>query len=102
MERDSHTRLDARSFAMHRLIATKLAQGPSLLSIARENLGRWNTKHAALYLDRWRDLIRQPLPALLATIVEESEDMTAMRQCSPYAGTLTELGRDRIYDQFAQ
>ena len=90
---------------MHRLIAVKLAQDPSLLAIAKEDLGRWNTKHARAYLDRWWTVISQPLPTLASTIVEESEDMTAMRPCSPcspFAGTLTELERNRIYDEFAQ
>ena len=102
MKRDSHARLDARSLAMHRLIAARLAEDPSLLAVAEDNLRRWNTTHATAYLDRWRALIQLPLPGLVAAIVEDSEDMTAMRQCSPFAGTLTEPERNRIYDEFPQ
>ena len=36
-----HARIDARSLAMHRAIATKLIADPALLNIARDNLKRW-------------------------------------------------------------
>jgi hypothetical protein len=39
--RSDHARLDARSLAMHRLVARKLLEKPALLDLARENLARW-------------------------------------------------------------
>jgi hypothetical protein len=39
---------------------------------------------------------------VLAAIVEESEWMTAMRQCSPFAGVLDPRQRWAIYDEFAE
>ena len=87
---------------MHRLIAAKLAEDPSLLAGAEDNLRRWNTRHATDYFDPWRALIQLPLPGLVAAIVEESEEITAMRQCSHFAGPLPEPERNQIYDEFAQ
>jgi len=41
------------------------------------------------------------LPEVLALIVEDSERMTAMRQCSPFAGVLDPRERWAVYDEFA-
>lgn len=82
----SHARVDARSLTMHRAIAEKLRERPELIGIAHENLARWTAG---------------PLDEVLAVIVEDSERMTAMRQCSPFAGVLDARERWAIYDEFA-
>lgn len=37
----SHERIDARSMAMHILIADRLRQDPSLIALANEKIARW-------------------------------------------------------------
>jgi hypothetical protein len=97
----SHARIDARSLAMHRAIAGKLRARPELLRIAHENLERWTAGRSQAYFNAWRELLARPLNELLELIVEDSEWMTAMRQCSPFAGVLDPRERWAIYDEFA-
>jgi hypothetical protein len=99
----SHARIDARSLAMHRSMARKLRAHPELIGIAHDNLRRWSAVPGASqpYLDRWREILARPLEEVLAAMVEDTGRMTAMRQCSPFAGVLTPRERWAIYDDFA-
>ncbi len=98
-----HARIDARSLAMHRAIASKLRTQPELLAIARDNLSRWmaGPGHSRPYFEEWQRILANPLEDILSLIVEDSERMTAMRQCTPFAGVLTPRDRWKIYDTFA-
>ena len=98
----SHERIDQRSIAMHRAIAEKLRANPALLEIARENITRWapaagRSRH---YLDAWLEVLEKPLEEVLALIVEDTEEMRAMRQNNPFAGVLNPRERWAIYDLF--
>lgn len=97
----SHARVDARSLTMHRAIAEKLRERPELIGIAHENLARWTAGRSQAYFDAWRKILARPLDEVLAVIVEDSERMTAMRQCSPFAGVFDARERWAIYDEFA-
>lgn len=103
MPLDGHERIDQRSIAMHRLIAAKLRAAPELLEIAHDNLRRWEQSagRSKPYLDRWKELLTQPLDELEAKLIEDSETMRAMRQASPFAGVLSPKERWEIYDAFA-
>jgi hypothetical protein len=97
-----HERIDQRSIAMHRAIAEKLRANPALLEIARENIARWapaagRSRH---YLDAWLEVLEKPLEEVLALIVEDTEEMRAMRQNNPFAGVLEPRERWAIYDFF--
>ncbi len=98
-----HERIDQRSLAMHRAIASKLEAQPQLLQIAHDNLDRWSKSVARSqpYWDAWREILKLPLPEILRLIVEDSERMSAMRQTSPFAGVLTPRERWAIYERFA-
>lgn len=98
-----HARIDQRSLAMHRAIADKLRADPSLLEIANDNLRRWmkSPGHSLPYFEAWQALLDGPLASLLECMTDESERMTAMRQCSPFAGVLSPQERWAIYDEFA-
>ena len=98
-----HARIDARSLAMHRVIATRLIAEPGLLAVAHDNLQRWaaTAGRAQPYLDAWGELLAKPIPELVARIQEDSERMRAMRQTSPFAGVLSARERWEIYDAFA-
>lgn len=101
-EANPHRRLELRSLAMHRAIAAKLRRQPELLSIAWANLDRWapTAGRSSPYLDRWRAILEKPIEEITALIEEDSEQMTAMRQSSPFAGVLSPKERWRIYDTF--
>ncbi len=98
-----HQRIDRRSLALHQAIAAKLRAHPELLAIAHENLDRWSAMpgNSRRYWDAWREILTRPLPEILDQIQEDSEHMTAMRQCTPFAGVLEPAERWAIYDRFA-
>jgi hypothetical protein len=99
----SHRLLEARSLAMHALIARKIERDPELLQIARRNVERWSTKRQAdvpNWLDEWRELLNQPWQNVAALMTEPSENAARLRQSSPFAGILTNQERWRIYEAF--
>jgi hypothetical protein len=97
-----HERTDQRSPALHRAVAEKLRRQPSLVSIARENLKRWaaTAGRSAPYLDEWTRILDLPLEDILRLIEEQGERMTALRQCSPFAGVFEPEQRWAIYARF--
>jgi hypothetical protein len=99
-----HHRIDRRSLAMHRAIAEKLRNDPSLIAIAFDNLDRWSRAEGRSqpYWDAWREILHRPLPEILALLAEESERMTAMRQATPFAGVLEPKERWAIYEEYRQ
>lgn len=98
-----HQRIDRRSLALHRAIAEKLRNDPSLLAIALENIERWSRAggHSQPYWDEWREILHRPLPEILDLLGEESEHMTALRQATPFAGVLEPAERWAIYERFS-
>lgn len=98
-----HARIDARSLAMHSLIALKLRKDPALLGIAQDNLSRWRSTagRSTHYFDAWEELLKHPIEEIVNLLQEDSERMRAMRQASPFAGVLTPKERWEIYDAFA-
>jgi hypothetical protein len=88
--------------ALHHAIAEKLRAQPSLIGIARENLQRWaaTSGRSAPYLEEWKRILDEPLEDVLRLTEQEGERMTALRQCSPFAGVLDPKERWAIYARF--
>jgi hypothetical protein len=98
-----HRLLDARSLAMHAVIAEKINRKPVLLETARRNLARWQAQRpgpSPKWLTEWQRILGRPLPEILAVLTDPASSATALRQSSPFAGILTEQERRRIYDAF--
>jgi hypothetical protein len=95
-----HSRLDARSLAMHRLIAAKLQADPVLLDKARDNLRRWQKSEGSLKLAlaEWEQILSGPVSQITQFLTEPSERATRLRQSSPFAGILTQDERRAIYE----
>ena len=95
--------LEARSLAMHRAIAGKLRAHPELLAIANDNLKRRMEEPGCsqAYFEEWQRIPALSLNEVLGLVVEDSERMRALRQCTPFAGVLTPRERWDIYDAFA-
>lgn len=88
----THQQIDARSLAMHRLVARKIRSNPELMTRAEATLARWRTIVSASsqpYLQEWERLFEEGLEASLAVATEDSDRAAALRQCSPFAGILT-------------
>ena len=87
-----HQDLDARSLALHRLVAEKLSREPALFENARATLARWRIivcPSSQPYLIEWEQLFNQGMDAALAVATDPSEHATALRQSSPFCGILT-------------
>ena len=98
-----HRLLEARSLALHCLIARKITENPSLLGVARRNVDAWNRaagKETPRYLLEWRRILERPWPRIAALITEQGENAARLRQSSPFAGVLSAAERKRIYDAF--
>jgi hypothetical protein len=98
-----HRLLEARSLAMHAVIAQKIANDPALLAVARRNLDRWQAqrpKSPPRWLHEWRSILERPWPAVAARLTDLTEDGARLRQSSPFAGVLTPEERRRIHDAF--
>lgn len=98
-----HRLLEARSLAMHALIAAKIANDPALLSKPRRNLERWSLRWGGDlpgWAVEWRRILERPWSQIAALISEPSENAARLRQSSPFAGVLTAQERKRVYEAF--
>ena len=97
-----HERIDRRSLALHQAVAEKLRAQPSLVGIARGNIARWSAAagRSMPYLDEWAQILNRPLEEVLRLMGQEGEHMTALRQCSPFAGVLEPKERWAVYARF--
>ncbi len=99
----SHRLLEARSLAMHAVIAKKIERDRRLLNIPRNNLKRWRQRwneDAPAWHVEWQEILRRPWPEIASLITEPSEEAARLRQSSPFAGVLSADERDRIYEAF--
>lgn len=98
-----HRLLDARSLALHALIAAKITRDPDLLRKPRQNLERWSARWASQFprwAAEWCVILDRPWPEIAALITEPSENAARLRQSSPFAGVLTPQERKRVYEAF--
>jgi hypothetical protein len=99
----SHRLIEARSLAMHAVIAQKIERDPQLLTVPRRNLKRWLARWSDMppsWLREWSALLQRSWPEIAAIITEPSETGARLRQSSPFAGVLTPVERMRIYEAF--
>ena len=88
----THQEIDARSLALHRLIADKIRRDPRLFGNVKETLSRWRASvciSSQPYLDEWDRLVSQGMEVCLSAAEEDSPHATALRQSSPFSAVLT-------------
>ena len=98
-----HRIIEARSLAMHCLIARKIAADPALLDVARRNIEAWSARYGdspPRALDEWRAILERPWPTIAAFITDPGEQAARLRQSSPFAGILRPAERRRVYEAF--
>ena len=98
-----HRLAEARSLAMHCLIARKIAAEPALLEVARRNVAAWRARYGdspPSALEEWREILGRPWPDIAALITDPGETAARLRQSSPFAGILTPAERRRVYEAF--
>ena len=99
----SHRLLEARSLAMHAVIAEKIQRDPTLLKVAHDNLKRWRARwddQAPAWHEEWSGIMKCPWSEIAAIMTEPSEEGARLRQSSPFAGVLSVTERRRIYEAF--
>jgi hypothetical protein len=89
-----------RSLRLHEAAAHRLIRDPSLLDTARERLSRLRevNPHGVVYHNRWAQLLDGPLPSLLRTMTEPSEQAATLRQESPFTVFVPADERRRIFE----
>jgi len=98
-----HRVIEARSLAMHCLIAQKIGADSRLLDVARRNLSAWRARYGASpprALEEWRAILGRPWPEIARLITDPGEAAARLRQSSPFAGVLTAAERRRVYEAF--
>jgi hypothetical protein len=98
-----HRISEARSLALHCLIARKIAAEPRLLDVARRNLAAWAARYGdspPRALEEWRLILARPWPVIASLITDPGEDAARLRQSSPFAGVLAPAERQRVYEAF--
>ncbi len=85
-----HGKNDLYSLRLHKAIVAKLRANPDVvLEKAKATLElRRHRPNEAYYVREWERLLYGPLETLLATMVDESEYATALRQATPFSGIL--------------
>ena len=98
-----HQRLDARSLAMHCLVARKLLANPALVVQVRSTLARWRAQAAEpvpSYFLEWARILEGSPEEIAAFLASMREDATRLRQSSPFTNLMTPEERARIFEAF--
>ena len=98
-----HRIAEARSLALHALVARRISANPGLVERARETVLRWLERYgeeAPAALLEWKALLERPWREIAARATELSDDAARLRQSSPLATLLSEAERRRVHDAF--
>jgi hypothetical protein len=100
-----HGRLDARSSALHQLVAEKIRRDVSVVDIARANIVRWHAESGVPVESsahaEWLDLLDGPIDQLLAVLESDDQHASRLRQSMPFSGILTLAEREAVFAAFA-
>lgn len=96
---EGHRTAERRSLAYHRAVADRLEADPRIIDLARTRVLQWCTSGEvnAAYAESWKRLLELEVPELRALLVDESEQMTALRQVSPFSGAIDPRTRWQIW-----
>ena len=99
-----HSLHDAKSLAMHCIIAAKVNRDRSLLEQARANLAnmrsRYEPDQIPLYIEEWEHILTLDWQKVAAFLIAVTEDAIRLRSSSPFTGILTEEEREKILEAF--
>lgn len=94
---DRHRRADRRSLAYHRAIAQRLRR--PMVDAARHQIWQWQREGRIddRYANPWLEVLDRPVPEVKRALGADTPMMRDLRQSSPFAGTLTEAERRKIF-----
>jgi len=103
-----HEKIDRRSIALHRAVSEKLRENPSLVQdvvkrIDKQlSLGSVHSATTKFWLKCWKELIEsRSVEELCTLLVSPSEEMTRMRQSTPFVNVLSQEERRRVFGERA-
>jgi hypothetical protein len=90
---------------MDRAVAAKIRENPSVLEMAKQNLGRWRRQNGGVPApahEEWERVLRFLTAAQIADFIVSGTPMAArLSQSSPFAGVLSEEERRHIFQAHA-
>lgn len=94
---DRHRRADRRSLAYHRAIAKRLRR--PMVDAARHQIWQWQREGRIddRYAKAWLEVLDRPVLEVKRALSADTPAMRDLRQSSPFAGTLTEAERRKIF-----
>jgi hypothetical protein len=94
---DRHRRADRRSLAYHRAIAKRLRR--PMVDAARHQIWQWQGEGRIddRYAKAWLEVLDRPVLEVKRVLGADTSMMRDLRQSSPFAGTLTEAERRKIF-----
>lgn len=94
---DRHRRANRRSLAYHRAIASRLRR--PMVDAARRQVWQWQAEGRIddRYARAWLDILARPVTEVKRALRADTQAMHDLRQSSPFAGTLTEAERRKIF-----
>ena len=101
-----HTIMDARNRELHRAIAEKMRQNPTLVLRVQKTLERWlravnESERGYDALLEWKRILEeQPLDRVLEFISSGDEEACRLRQSSPFVGLLSDQERMAIFSKY--
>ena len=95
--------IDLFNLMLHRAVAEKLRQNPeNVLQIAQNNLKNWLKSNGFALLEWQKILETETLEEIIKIITEDTDEGQRLRSSSPFAGTLSESEREKIWSQCAE
>ena len=101
--RNPHLKSNERSLWLHRAALLRLLNDrKAVVSVAMENLPlmRRASPNSGPYIDTWEALLNGDLVHLVEAMVSLEEEFIALRQCSPFSGTISAEERDEVLARF--
>lgn len=100
---NKYTESDWRSLEMHRLIAKKLVENPSLIELAQSNISRWSSVRGKTrsYLE-WEDILSSGIQRTIDILTGEDQECARLRSSSPFTGVLSEPERTDLFNRWKE
>lgn len=95
------TESESRSLALHERVASHLRQRTrEVVKMANDNLASMrrvdSEQRSKVYFDEWQRLLDGPLEDLVAVAVSTDQSSRDLRQCTPFAGVLSDDERMNV------
>lgn len=94
-----HALAEARSLALHRMVAERLRADPTLLEKARTRVAGWLADGSVPRpaAEAWRAELERPVDEVIATLTETAERARRLRRSSPFAGVVDPRTRWEVW-----